>query len=209
MVFYFFFGSQSVGNRNQHWRGASLFWKSSYMCSSPGAQRLFRVDWCIELLSSVCRDHNAGVLSDLLWDPLILLVRIPCSNRCTEIATLGQISQENPGSWDIILHCCAQPLNWGPDKLWVFSYKEQKWQTGVCWPEQSQWTSWDGTEWGVDAMGKGGRQDCGPLSTEPRYGGKSWSWTWGERRGFYFLIKDREFQSMFNVVEEESGWSRL
>lgn len=128
---------------------------------------------------------------------------------CTEMATLGQISQENPCSWDIILHCCAQPLNWGPAKSGVFSYKEQKWQTGVCWPEQSQWTSWDGTEWGMDTMGKGWTQDCGPLSTEPRYGRKSWSWTWGERRGFYFLIKDREFQSMFNVVEEESGWSRL
>lgn len=27
----------------------------------------------------------------------------------------------------------------------------------------------------------------------------------GRKEGFYFLIKDREFQSMFNVVEEESG----
>ena len=95
---------------------------------------------------------------------------------CTEMATLGQISQENPCSWDIILHYCAQPLNWGPAKSGVFSYKEHKWQmgfadlsnlSGPAGTEQNEvWIQWVRDEartvdHSLRSQGMGGRAEAG------------------------------------------------
>lgn len=157
------------------------------MYFSPGVQtlqgQLVHIVTFISLQRPWCRGFKWFTLRP------IDLVGQSSMFKCTEMTSLGQISQENPWSWEIILHCCAQLLNWGPAKLGVFSYNEQKWQPGVCWPEQSQWTSWDGPEWGVDAMGKGWSQDCGPLSEEPSYGGRA-EVGLGEKGGvFTFLLK--------------------